>query len=157
MAGAFIGAKMSHAAGTVQKYLGFTLFAQGGVAVGLSIMASQKFSPEVSKVVIMVVATTTLVVQILGPFAVKYGVKKAGEVGMNITEDDLILTYKVGDVVDREAPTISEGLPLREILNTFCNHDAIFYPTVNRNGQLVGTITISGIKETFNQDRKSVV
>ena len=41
MAGAWIGAKISGAEPVVRQYTGLSLFAQGGVAIGLSIMATQ--------------------------------------------------------------------------------------------------------------------
>ena len=41
MLGCYIGARMSGAADVVQKYSGIGIFAQGGVAIGLSIMASE--------------------------------------------------------------------------------------------------------------------
>lgn len=38
---------------------------------------------------------------------------------------------------------------LKEILDTFSSSESLFYPVVDPAGQLVGIITISGIKETF--------
>jgi len=98
--GAWIGAKHSGAPATVRKYLGICLQSQAGVAIGLAILASQQFGPDLGKTVIMVVMTATLVTEILGPMLVKVGVKKAGEIGLNITEEDLIKSYRVKDVMD---------------------------------------------------------
>ena len=71
---------------TVQKYLGFALFSQAGVAIGLALDIYQHFSqlgPEgthLGHTVINVIAATTLLVQIIGPPSVKYAIKRAGEI-----------------------------------------------------------------------------
>jgi Kef-type K+ transport system membrane component KefB len=87
LSGAYLGARLSHAADTVRKYLGPALFSQAGVAVGLSIAVAHDFSrfnaagQELGMLVINVIAATTFIVQIIGPPCVKYSITKAGEVG----------------------------------------------------------------------------
>ena len=44
--GAWLGAKAARATETVRKYLGLCLFNQAGVAIGLSILASERFSQD---------------------------------------------------------------------------------------------------------------
>jgi len=149
ISGAYLGAMWSKAKKTVRKYLGLCLFAQGGVAIGLSILASQRFDSRISSIVILVVATTTLVVQLIGPFSIKLGVSKAGEIGMNVTEEDLIKTYTVKDVMDNKPTSIAQDLPLRRILEVFSASDSVYYPVIDNKSQVVGIITIAGIKETF--------
>ncbi len=84
--GAYWGAKLSGAPETVQKYLGFALFSQAGVAIGLALDIYQHFSKfgvagaEMGHTVINVIAATTLLVQIIGPPSVKYAIQKAGEI-----------------------------------------------------------------------------
>jgi Mg/Co/Ni transporter MgtE len=91
--------------------------------------------------------------EIVGPVFVKIGVKKAGEVGMNVTEEDLIKSYKVCDVMDSEPTSISENLPLHEILDVFSTTDFVYYPVIDRDSKITGVITIADIKEMFaNQD-----
>ncbi len=147
MTGAFFGARISKAPASVQKYLGFCLFAQGGVAVGLSIVASEKFDASISHIVIAVVAATTLVVQLLGPPFVKFGAKKAREIGLNITEEDLLKTYKVKDIMDSVPATIKHNLPLEDIFTAFSENDTLYYPVVDDNNDLLGAITIESIRE----------
>ncbi|MFI4911283.1 MAG: cation:proton antiporter [Sedimentisphaeraceae bacterium JB056] len=151
MCGASIGAKVSGAASSVKKYLGLCLFAQGGVAVGLSIVASHKFAdqPQIAQLIVIVVTTTTLIVQFLGPSAVKIAVKKAGEINMNITDEDLIKTLKVSDVMETEPTVIKQDDTLKNVLDIFGQTDSLFYPVVDRAKKLIGVITIEGIKETF--------
>ncbi len=86
-AGAFIGASLSMAAEQVRKYLGFALFSQAGVAIGLSLDAYQHFQKMgktgivMANTIINVIAATTFLVQIIGPPSVKYAIKRAGEIG----------------------------------------------------------------------------
>ncbi|MBI9016795.1 MAG: cation:proton antiporter [Phycisphaerae bacterium] len=147
--GSYFGAKWSGSCPAVRKNLGLCLFAQGGVAVGLSILASQKFDAEISKTVVMVVATTTLIVQIIGPLFVKVGVKNAGEIGLNITEEDLLKSYSVADVMNSQCITINQSQHLKEILNTFGSNESMYYPVIDNDNHLSGIITISRIKEMF--------
>jgi len=149
MGGTWIGARMSKSPKVVQNLLGYCLFAQGGVAVGLSIMASHKLagSPEIAQLVVLVVTATTLCVQLLGPVAVRHAVRKAGEVGLNITEEDLIAKYHVSDVMVNEPITIDAGLTLDEVLKVFCSHDYLFYPVVDNSGKVIGSMTIDSVKE----------
>ncbi|MHC4132099.1 MAG: cation:proton antiporter domain-containing protein [Planctomycetota bacterium] len=151
--GSGLGAKYSKAPKVVQKYLGICLLPQAGVAIGLAILSGQLFNPELAKVIIIVVMTETFIIEILGPILVKVGVKKAGEVGLNVTEEDLIKIYTVKDVMDAEPTTIDQGLLLQEILDKFSTSESIYYPVIDEKSQLKGIITISGIKEMFaNKD-----
>lgn len=151
MGGAYLGAKISGSAIVVRKYLGLCLFAQGGVAVGLSIMASHKFAsqPEIAQMIVLVVTTTTLFVQLLGPVAVKHAVKKAEEIGLNVTEEDLFKKYKVKDVMVENPVTIQASETLENVLKVFSENDYTFYPVVDTNGIAVGSMTIDGIKDTL--------
>ncbi len=151
--GAWLGARHSGAPAVVRKYLGMCLLPQAGVAIGLAILSGQMFSPEFGKIVITVVMTETFIIELLGPILVKVGVKKAGEVGMNVTEEDLIKMYTVGDVMDAKPTSIPHDLSLHEILEVFSASDGVYYPVIDGESRIVGTITIGGIKEMFaNQD-----
>ena len=151
--GAWFGAKYSRAPAVVRKYLGICLLPQAGVAIGLAIMSSQLFNSEFGKTIIMVVMTETFIIELLGPILVKVGVKKAGEVGMNVTEEDLIKTYTVADVMDTSPTTITQDLPLQQILDVFSSSESVYYPVIDAQSRLTGIITIPDIKEMFaNQD-----
>ncbi|MDD5458962.1 MAG: CBS domain-containing protein, partial [Phycisphaerae bacterium] len=99
--------------------------------------------------IILIVTTTTFIVQIIGPPFVKYAVKKAGEVGLNITEDDLIETYKVGDVFDKNAPVLYTGNSLSEVVKIVSGTTSNFYPVIDGSSDLVGLVTMDGIRKTF--------
>jgi len=86
MAGAWAGGTLVGAARPVRKYLGFALFSQAGVAVGLALAIAQEFGragPEAAAVgtsVVNVIAATTFLVQIIGPPMVKFAISRAGEI-----------------------------------------------------------------------------
>jgi len=150
MLGANLGARWAGAPESVRKYLGLTLFSQAGVAIGLAILASVRFSGDMGNAVVMIVTATTFLVQIIGPPCVKAAVGKAGEIGLNVTEEDLMATYKVGDVMDPCPPTFHEGTTLREILNVIARTDAAVYPVTDAGGRLTGVIGIQALKVVFN-------
>ncbi|MCD6397197.1 MAG: cation:proton antiporter [Spirochaetaceae bacterium] len=147
--GATLGAYLSKAPVGVRKYLPYCLLSQAGVAIGLSIVAGQTFKGSVGDVIIMVVTTTTFVVQIAGPPFVKYAVTKAGEVGLNITEEDLIKQSKARDIADRTIPSISETDSITKILKLFSERDNFYYPVVDKNEKLIGIVSIDHLKDTF--------
>ncbi|MHC4622826.1 MAG: cation:proton antiporter domain-containing protein [Planctomycetota bacterium] len=151
--GSWFGARYSKAAAVVRKYLGICLLPQAGVAIGLAILASQQFKADVGHTIIMVVMIATFLMEILGPILVKVGVKRAGEVGMNVTEEDLIKTYAVKDVMDTAPTSIPQDLPLQEILGVFSTSQSVYYPVIDSQSQIMGVITIANIKEMFaNRD-----
>lgn len=85
-AGSWLGGALSQAPAPVRKYLGFALFSQAGVAVGLALDVAQRFAHagpaarEMGAFVINVIGATTFLVQIIGPPFVKYAVARAGEI-----------------------------------------------------------------------------
>ena len=85
-AGAWTGARISHAPEVVQKYLGLGLLSQAGVAIGLAIDASHTFASygatgaEIGKLAINVIAATTFVYQVIGPAMTKIAIFKADEI-----------------------------------------------------------------------------
>lgn len=153
ISGSWFGAAISKSPDKVRKYLGLCLFSQAGVAVGLSILASERFGGSIGQAIILIVTSTTFLVQIIGPPFVKLGVKKAGEINMNITEEDLIKTYKVSDVMDAEHVVVPEHTPIREIIKIFGRTKSFFYPVLDRDNNVTGAMTIDNIRNTFaNQE-----
>jgi Kef-type K+ transport system membrane component KefB len=148
-AGSYWGAVYSKAVPAVRKYLGFCLYQQGTIAVALLIMASQRFEGQVRDVMLSVIVTGVFVLQFMGPLFLKIGIKKAGEVGLNITEEDLVKTYKVADVMDRKTPVVLAGMSLSEVIKIVSNTDSFYYPVVDNDGKLMGAVTLDGIRNTF--------
>ncbi len=147
--GSYLGAVYSKAVPTIRKYLGFCLYQQGTIAVALLIMASHRFEGPIKDVMLSVIIAGIFVLQLAGPLLVKVGIKKAGEVGLNITEEDLIKTYAVAEVMDREVPVIPAGTSLSEVIKVVSSTDSFYYPVVDTDNKLIGGITLEGIRNTF--------
>lgn len=147
--GAWWGAVRSKAVPTIRRYLGFCLYQQGTIAIALLLMATSRFEGEIRDTMLSVIIAGVFVLQLAGPVFVKIGAKKAGEVGLNITEEDLIRSYTVGDVLDTKVPAISAGLSLSELIKVVVNTNCYCYPVVDATGKLTGVITLDGIMNTF--------
>jgi Kef-type K+ transport system membrane component KefB/predicted transcriptional regulator len=147
--GSYIGALYSKAVPTVRKYLGFCLYQQGTIAIALLIMASHRFEGQIRDMMLSVIIAGVFILQLLGPLFVKIGVTKAGEVGLNITEEDLVKTYNVADVMDTQVPAISAGTSLSEVIKVVSNTESFYYPVTDNDNKLIGSITLEGIRNTF--------
>lgn len=147
--GSYLGGLFSGAARTVKNYLGFCLYPQGGIAVGLLIMASKKFDDDISSIMLLVVILGAFILQIIGPIGVKFGAGKAGEIGLNVTEDDLIKTYKVADVMDVNVPVINAGTSLSDVIKVVGGSSSPCYPVLDVKNMLTGVITLEDIRNTF--------
>lgn len=154
--GAHLGARLTRSEPVVQRYLGTALFAQGGVAVGLSIMASHHLDGVLigddmvlGDLVVFTVTATTLVVQLTGPPLVKWVVKRSGEGGRNVTEEDLLRDLAVGDVMIHPIQTLQESDSVRRIVDTFAERDQLVYPVVSPAQQVVGTLSTEELKEVL--------
>ncbi|HHU63279.1 MAG TPA: cation:proton antiporter [Clostridiales bacterium] len=79
IAGASLGAHLAKAPETVKKYIGLTLLPQAGVAIGLSLVASNAL-PEYGQTIRAVILCATLIYELVGPAITKIGLKKAGEI-----------------------------------------------------------------------------
>ena len=84
--GAWFGSWISGAESSVRKYLGWALFSQAGVAIGLALDIYQHFGKygttgeTMGHTVLNIIAATTLIVQIIGPPSVKFAITKAKEI-----------------------------------------------------------------------------
>jgi Kef-type K+ transport system membrane component KefB/predicted transcriptional regulator len=148
--GAYWGAVYSKAVPAIRKYLGFCLYQQGTIAIALLIMASHRFEGQVRDMMLSVIILGVFVLQFIGPVFVKIGAKKAKEVGLNITEEDLIKTYTVADVMDTNVPVVYSGMSLNELINMVGSTNSSCYPVVDNDNKLIGGITLDGIRNTFS-------
>lgn len=147
--GSYWGALYSKAVRSVRKYLGFCLYQQGTIAIALLIMASHRFEGEIRDMMLSVIIVGVFVLQFIGPVFTKIGIKKAGEAGMNITEEDLIKTYSVGDVMDAKVPIIRAGMSLGEVVKVVSSTSNFYYSVVDNDKKLIGAVTLDGIRTTF--------
>ncbi len=83
--GTFVGATVAGEKGPVRKYLGFSLLAQGGVALGLlSITNDVLYEGGENETAILLstaILISTVFSEILGSYGTKYALTKAGEIG----------------------------------------------------------------------------
>ncbi len=156
--GAYFGAKITNSPPVVRKYLGLGLFAQGGVAIGLSIMAAERLSGimvvdgmSLGDMIIFVVTTTTLVVQVLGPAMVKLAVKLSKEAGRDITEEDVRASMTVENVIDDELITISDGASITEAVNYFTENNVLIIPVVDRENNIAGILNFDNLKDILSE------
>jgi CBS domain-containing protein len=73
-------------------------------------------------------------------------------VGLNITEEDIIASIRVSDILDKTAPFIKENTPLNEILANFSEHPYFYYPVVGPDQKLKGIVSIDSVRQIF-QDK----
>jgi predicted transcriptional regulator len=147
MLGAFIGASISGAPKNVRKYLPLCLFSQAGVAIGLSIVASHIFPEELGSMIVVIVTTTTFIVQLIGPICTRIAIHKAAETGLNLTEEDILNSTTISEIIQEAAPLINEKQPLSEIIQLFTKTNDLEYPVVDKNNTFCGIVTVQNIKQ----------
>ena len=79
LAGAFFGARLGRFGQREQSWVGMTLLAQAGMAIGLAATLS-KLWPEGGKLVETIILGSVVIFELIGPLAVRHGLVKAGEV-----------------------------------------------------------------------------
>ena len=77
------GARLAGAPRQVWSNVGFGLFPQGGVAIGLALLLLHYpgFSGA-GEVIVNLITTTTLLTEAVGAVSVRYGLRRAGELGL---------------------------------------------------------------------------
>jgi len=158
--GTWMGAKASQADDMVRKYCGMGMFAQGGVAIGLSIIAGKNLnglplsdSMSLGEGVVSVITATTMIVQILGPSMTRLAIKLAGEIGRNITEEDIISNMSVSEVINKDRNSFFENDSIDTIVGEFSQFGGHVRIVNNLNGQLVGIITFDSLQAALpNRD-----
>lgn len=159
VAGAYIGGKLSRAKDTVTKYLGFCLFDQAGVAVGLAIATFHMFSQlggeaqAAGLIIINIITATTFLLQIVAPPMIKLGIAKADEMYRDINEDDIVEGYLVGDVMDEDFFTLREDNTLHQIIDIMKNGEGYNFPVMSMNGKFLGVISMGEIRDTFYEEQ----
>ncbi len=80
-AGSFWGARAAGYSQRDQVYLGFTLMAQAGIAIGLSQQLAGEWA-QGGHMVETVILGSLVIFELVGPLAVRYGLVRAGEVSL---------------------------------------------------------------------------
>lgn len=152
--GCYIGARMSGAAVVVRKYCGIGIFAQGGVAIGLSVMASHHLgdfkvfeSISLGEMVVSAVTATTFLVQIIGPAMVKLSIRLAGENDRNITEEDMMERLTVQQAAIKPIEPLHLTDQVAVAVQRFSNAEYLAYPVVTEDKKLAGMLTLTHLKD----------
>lgn len=156
LAGAWLGAKLTRADPAVRRYTGLGLSAQGGVTIGLAVIAGQRLAgvylPEgvsVGDMVVFIITATTLMFQLTGPPLVKLAVKLSGESGRNLTRDDLIARRTVEEMAWAPVVTLGAGDPVSRIVDVFSANDYLVYPVTGPGGGFMGVISFENLKDVL--------
>jgi Kef-type K+ transport system membrane component KefB len=83
ISGSYLSALVSKADPVIRNNIGLGILSQAGVAIGLSLIASNKLAeighPEMGSVIVTTVAATTVVFEIIGPLSARFAIMKSGE------------------------------------------------------------------------------
>ena len=74
--GAWIGAILSRAGASNQHWMGVALLPQAGVAIGMALVASNRF-PEYRQIMLPIVIASTVVFEIIGPVFTRFAIKNS--------------------------------------------------------------------------------
>ena len=79
MVGAGLGARLAGAGPSIRNWTGLALMPQAGVALGLALLANQRF-PEAGETLLPLVIASTVVFELLGPSGTRVALARAGEI-----------------------------------------------------------------------------
>jgi len=77
--GASTGSLLTKQDKVITKYLGYSLIPQAGVAIGLSLVATQILSQEMGLQIKSIILASSVIYGLIGPVVTKYTLNKAGE------------------------------------------------------------------------------
>ena len=87
--GARVGARRLGMAPVVRRYLGLTLLAQAGLAVGLTIQAEHRF-PDIAPAVVAIVLASVAIYEMFGPISTRWALVHSGEARRQLPEELVI-------------------------------------------------------------------
>ena len=74
--GAWAGGLVSGVGRSSRRWIGFTLMPQGGLAIGMALVASNRF-PEYRQVMLPIVIASTVVFELVGPVFTRYAIRRS--------------------------------------------------------------------------------
>jgi Kef-type K+ transport system membrane component KefB len=77
--GAWTGARVSHADKDVQRWMGAALLPQAGVAIGMALLAADRF-PEYQPIILPVIIGSTVFFELVGPVFTRMALNRTGHV-----------------------------------------------------------------------------
>ncbi|ORC36928.1 hypothetical protein B4O97_04705 [Marispirochaeta aestuarii] len=144
--GVRLGGRLSGAPNKLRKYLPYCLLSQSGVAVGLAIVAAQRFPGAVGETILIMVTTSTFILQLLGPTLIKYAVDKADEAGKNISEEVLKEQLKLAELLSPEDAFVRDATPISEVIHRFAETSFSELCVLDKNDRLIGVISFDNLK-----------
>ena len=96
--------------------------------------------------IVNVIVASTFVVQMIGPVCVRYAVGKAGEIGRDVTEDDIIESHTVAEMIEQDVPIIKENTHLDALVDMVKESESRDFCVVNDQGALLGSISIGDLR-----------
>jgi Kef-type K+ transport system membrane component KefB len=78
--GAFFGAKIAGAPSSLQKYMGFALTPQAGVALACALIAKHAIGGYFGDTILTITIAATVVFELIGPWATRFSLLKAGDI-----------------------------------------------------------------------------
>ena len=80
LTGAYLGAKLGRASTAVRRYTGWGLIPQGGIVIGLALLARQNAAlAPISHILLNVIIGATVLHELIGPLTAKLAITKSGE------------------------------------------------------------------------------
>jgi Kef-type K+ transport system membrane component KefB len=149
--GAYLGGLWAGIKPIHRKYVGLAILSQAGVAIGLALLVTHEIEglpggESIGRLVITVIAATTVVFEIIGPIGVKIGVSRVR--GPPKTDEEKILRRlsKTADEVDVFDSTVNEDICVYEE----CEDDENVYGKRSRSAH----IEKFGNEESINDENR---
>jgi|LGOV01.1.fsa_nt_gb Kef-type K+ transport system membrane component KefB len=76
--GGYLSAYLAKSPDIVKKHIGWCLFPQAGVALGLALLAAEHF-PQLGNTVLSLIVGTTIIFELFGPIVTRWHLHQAGE------------------------------------------------------------------------------
>lgn len=86
MIGAFVGAKIVDASRSIRKYMGLALIPQAGVALACALIAKHAIGGVWGDTILTITIASTVIFELIGPWATKHSLVRAGEIREDIKE-----------------------------------------------------------------------
>ena len=76
--GAYLGVYVAGLKRSTRNYLGFALFPQAGVAIGLAFIGKRMLSPELGNTLMTIILASSVLYELIGPIAAKWAIFQSG-------------------------------------------------------------------------------
>jgi len=173
--GGWLGAKLGRFGHRERAWVGMTLLAQAGMAIGLAATLAKHW-PEGGKLIQTVILGSVVIFELIGPLAIRYGLVKSGEVPLlsllrkrapqgameglhNVAHHfranrGLPAGHNLKDpgdilvrhVMRRNVETIHHGAPFQELLRIIAHSRYDRFPVVDDQHNFVGIINYTEIR-----------